>query len=183
MDTEKLTVWTLFHGDQLKKQECPRNADGDVVLFEIDGFERSVLYTPSLPCLTADIPSVVALYNHLLLFDGLIPFGGASDKIRLCRLYGADDDILDDGLIVTLVTPVASAKTGISWDIDLNHETFSQTWGEKYVHQKSLRQMIAIPKKETRSLLLTFKDRSLAPWWRVVKGSAKGLIVETANSY
>lgn len=181
METENTTVWTLFHGDQLRKQECLMDVAGDVDLSNLKIPESGICYTPSL---TAEIPSIMARYNHLLLFDGLIPVGGASDRVRSCRLSGAKDDMYGSGVIITLVAPVDSAKDGTWWDIGLDTGSlFTLQRGTKYASQKSLRQMIAIPKKENRSLILTFKDRSLAPWWRVIKSSAKELVVETANSY
>jgi hypothetical protein len=54
---------------------------------------------------------------------------------------------------------------------------------EENMIQTAFLQLIAVPKKEYRLVVLTFKDRSLAPWWRLVRSSKTELVIETANTF
>lgn len=182
-----IAVWTLFHGDQLRKQVCVReNGEGTVSLAGLtDGSRGLVSRNFSFDELTVDIPTAVLRHNHLLLFEGLIPHGGVSNGVRRCRIegIGADDRYHYSSGLVSLSIPLSNAKEGALCDAWLEDSLFSWREDGEYAKQKLMFQMITIPKKTTRSLLLTFKVRSLAPWWRVVKSSEKELIVESANSY
>lgn|GEM_PF-1180539 len=181
MEAGNITVWTLFHGDQLRKQSCPSQGE-ELDLSGLEGPEE-VFRREMNGRLSMIVPTVVSEHNHILLFEGLIPWGGASKKVKGIALYRKGVR-LDGGTVpITITTRMAESTDGKEWDFRPDGEVATRRHGKDHVEQWSLLQAIAIPKGNVRSLLLTFKDRSLEPWWRVVKSSAKDLVVETANSY
>lgn len=170
-ESNVVTVWTLFFGDQLRKQECPMR-DG---LIDLSRLVRTTVEQGGLAVRVA--PQAVA-FNHLFLFEGLLPWGMGTG-VKVCPIDG-----MEGGKhVVDLSVPKCSAKPVAANDFSpIGEVSFRGERGEEMVQTVFL-QMVTVPKKEYRLILLTFKDRSLAPWWRLVRSSKKELVVETANSY
>lgn len=171
-ESQKVTVWTLFFGDQLRKQVCPIR-DGLI--------DFSVLFgrtTGELSGLSVRVSPKTAEFNHLFLFEGLLPWGTGTG-VKVCPI----DGMKGGKRVVGLFVPKCSAKPVVANDFSpIERMLFRGVCGENAI-QTAFLQMVTVPKKEYRLIVLTFKDRSLAPWWRIVRSSINELIVETGNSF
>lgn len=158
-------VYTLLHGDQLRKRT------GEIELVN----DRSEVSVDSLMTIQIRHPAVLEHYN-LLLFDGLLVPGGMNQRVLLL------DSSIGSGCRFVTVNR-SNVKDVREGDFESPTATPLRTWDAFHVSQTLYRRALAIPKGNVRGLILTFHDRSLEPWYRVVRSLPEQVIVETANSY
>lgn len=175
-----VSVWTLLFGDQVWKREGRiSHADGRIAV-TLDPLARP---RPIVGGPDSDVPVAIRiphakLLNHcnILLFDGLIPPGGMNGKVQRLetsvecnrigvRINSSNTKKVHEG---DFESP---AFTTMRW------EALDETTQEMFVH------VVAIPKGDVRMLVLTFHDRSLEPWYRMIRSLPDRLAVETVNSY
>ncbi len=177
-------VWTLLFGDQprtLSAVSLPGEKDESCILTlcqperqrpVIGGPRKGTLIQISIPH-----PAILQHY-HILLFDGCIPPGGMNTKVqRLTVSFEGSDHV------------IASVNRSCARIIHLEEDFVSSVFLPPYrqnadgrVTQQMRFQILAIP-KSARMLILTFHDRSLEAWYRMVRASTDALGFETVNSY
>ena len=177
-------VWTLFFGDQARTLTavlCLGEENGSHLLTlcqperqrqVIGGPRKGTLIQISIPH-----PAILQHY-HILLFDGYIPPGGVNTKVlRLTVSFEGSDRVI--------ASVNRSCARRIPSGEDFACSVFLPPYRQEVdsrVTQQMRFQILAIP-KSTRILILTFHDRSLQAWYRMVRASANTLGFETANSY
>jgi len=178
-ESKTVTVWTLFHGDQLRKRECPMDEIGSVDLSGLVGRKgRAASYAD----LESRLAKQTVTFNHLFLFEGLLPWGMGAG-VRVCPLLIPGFSSNQGKVPIEFSVPLSAAKTVASNDfMPIGGASFRGAHEENMI-QTAFLQLIAVPKKEYRLVVLTFKDRSLAPWWRLVRSSRTELVIETANTF
>lgn len=183
--SETTPVWTLLFGDQPWKRESKiENGEGNFVNLIVPPLSRprAIMGGPD-----SDAPIMISVPHpkllgqcNIFLFDGLIPPGGMNGKAQ--RLVLSFNDSCD-----TIGARInrSNAKK-ISDDVDFESSAFSLPLRQETPHtvtQFMKLQALALPKGDTRILILTFHDRSLEPWYRMVRSLPNGLFFETVNSY
>lgn len=181
---ETVAVWTLLFGDQPRKQECiVVSGDENYIKLVAPHLSRprAIIGGPD-----SDVPIMINVPHtklleqcNILLFDGLIPPGGMNGKVQRLALSfdGSHDPI---GAMINR----SNAKK--IRDGDFESSAFAPSLKKETsdeVTQFMKLQALALPKGDTRILILTFHDRSLEPWYRMVRSLPNGLFFETVNSY
>lgn len=177
-------VWTLFFGDQARTLTavlCPGEENGSHLLTLCQPRRpRSVIGGPreeTLIQISIPHPAILQHY-HILLFDGCIPPGGMNTKVqRLTVSFEGSDHV------------IASVNRSCARIIYPEEDFVSSVFLPPYrqnadgrVTQQMRFRVLAIP-KSARILILTFHDRSLEAWYRMVRASTDALSFETVNSY
>lgn len=182
---DKITsIWTLLFGDQPWKRESRiEDGDGDSVKLIVSPISRP---QPIIGGPDGDAPITITVPHpkllgqcNILLFDGLIPPGGMNGKVQ--RLTLSFDGAYDPIGARIHRSNAKKIRAG-----DFESSAFSPSLRQETpdtVTQFMKFQALALPKGDTRILILTFHDRSLEPWYRVIRSLPNGLSFETVNSY
>lgn len=186
--SDRYEVWTLFHGDQPWKRECPMAGHGEGgIRLSLSGLLRprstvGGVWGDGGATILVRHPKILD-YCHLLALDCLIPPGGANAKIqRLDFMFG-------DGVarkILPIVVRAATSNVAKVVPGDFDSSAFSTLRNEissSVLEQTLFFQILAIPKGDVRLCALTFRDRSLEPCYRMIRSIPSGIIIETASSY
>lgn len=177
-------VWTLYFGDQpriLAAVSPPEERDGELILTLCQPKRlRPVVGGPKEGGLIQVVIPHTTLFQHyhLFLFDGYVLPGGMSTKVqRLKASFEGPDQVT--------VSVDRSCARRIHSEEDFVSSVFLPPYrqdADGRVTQRMRFQILAIP-KSARILILTFHDRSLEAWYRMIRASADTLSFETANSY
>lgn len=181
---ETTPVWTLLFGDQPWKRESRiENDDGNFVKLVVPPLSRprAIISGPDSDApITISVPHPKLLEQcNILLFDGLVPPGGMNGKVQRLTLSF-------DGSHDPIGARINRSNAKKIRDGDFESSAFSPSLREEAsdtVTQFMKLQALALPKGDTRILILTFHDRSLEPWYRMVRSLPNGLFFETVNSY
>lgn len=180
---EAVTVWTLLFGDQPRRRECiVITGNGNLIQLIAPPVcrPRAVIGGPdSDVSIEMSIPHSKLLEQcNILLFDGLVPPGGMNGKVqRLVLSFDCSYDMIGARINRSNAKQIRDRDFESSaFSPPLRHES-SDT-----VTQLMKFQALALPKGDTRILILTFHDRSLEPWYWMVRSLPTGLIFETVNS-
>ena len=187
MNKNWVPVWTLFHGDQLRRQESEIEYSGEKCWIKgIGSSQHFWIYIPNKKLLP---------HTHIFLFHGsFVPFGMSPRVKELPWCWCSDLEQRDfpivhnDEMLYSATTSKQSASPlnfkgvdtqlfGFSGLRRLSHENGRLT------HQSMYTLALAIPRGDERMVILMFRERSLQPIYRMVRSLPKEVIVETASGY
>ncbi|QQS15356.1 MAG: hypothetical protein IPK84_03225 [Candidatus Moraniibacteriota bacterium] len=183
MNSKEIPVWTLLQGQVLLK------TFGVISKFGDDDTVCTVMDDPRF-C-TFRVPHEIMLgHYNILVFVGLIPQGGVSNKvIRLDqevapRAY-AYSPFIKGGISTRKGSAALLVSNGAPFDTTVtafssSEERFVQ--GEQLV-QVVYRSVLAFPKRDGSGTIITFRYPSLEPQYRFVRSLPNELIICSASSY
>lgn len=178
---DRVPVWTLLHGTTpvVKEFGIVSDTEGEIIC-AVRGDERFCVFR---------VPrEEIFEYYHILVFVGLIPQGGLSNKV--VRLEQRD---MSGGYSPVFPGGVSTPRGTLSLDVskrapfDFRIPVFSSSeWRfvqKELLVQVAYRSVLAFPKGDERGTIITFRDPSLEPQFRFVRSVPGEMIVESASSY
>lgn len=182
MENKKtVTVWTLLHGEQLWKREFE-------VIEERPQFVKFMVnLREEDPLVGVFVHPEVLKHNNIFVFQGLIPMGGISARVKTLEYYLQDPTEGISALTELAEIELEAQKENVSeraiGDFGESLLTKFRSRTDKIVIQRAYIQVLAFPKRNYRGLILTFDKKSLCLIYWVVKSLSNELLVETVVSY
>lgn len=181
MNSKEIPVWTLLQGQVLLKTFGVISKSGNDTVCIVRNDPRFCTFR---------VPHEKMLEHcNILIFVGLIPQGGVSNKvIRLDQEVASHDvysPFVKGGISTRKGSAALSVSNGAPFDTTVTAFSSSE---ERFIHGKQLVQVVyrsalAFPKGDERGVVITFRDRSLEPQYRFVRSLPNELIVHSASSY
>lgn len=182
---EKITVWTLLHGhNQVVKDFGIVSESGGGMVCAVRGDSRFCVFR---------IPHKKMLqYSNTLLFVGLIPQSGVSNRvIRLDQeVYpGFYSPAIKGAISTRKESAVLRVSNSAPFDMSMSIRMFSSCpdcSDERFVQGKDLVQIVyqsilAFPNGDERGVIVTFRYRSLEPQYRFVRSTSKELTIYSVS--
>lgn len=177
-----IPVWTLLHGTTpVVKEFGVVSTTEEGMICAVRGDERF--------CVFRVLREEVFHHYHILVFVGLIPQGGVSAKVIRLEQRVSPGRYLQS-FRVTMLTPkeLSALEVSKKAPFDFHLPVFSSSEWRRNVQdgllvQIAYRSVLAFPKRDERGTVITFRDRSLEPQYRLIRSTPKELVVESASSY
>ena len=181
------TLWTLFHKDQLWKRNCSitHESEGEILILPPEFIPESIIddhLRATGLCIRIPNEHIIERYN-LLAITGLIPPSGPRTKI--IRLDIRQDDTLIHKMPLFITAPSRCVSKIACGDFEMMAFTAlrSSSGQLPITKQQVYLHILALPKGDIRTLIMTFRDRSLEPRYRMIRSVGHEIIIQTADSY
>lgn len=183
INNERVVVWTLLHGCSAVSKDF-----GIVSYPDLEGDMICAVRNDPRFCVFRVPHERTLEYYNILVFVGLIPQGGVSDKvIRLEQRHpsGGYSSTVRGG--VSANKPSFALNVSHSAPFDTSIYGFS-SWSERRILGKQgiqivHRSVLAFPKGDSRGTIIAFRRKSLEPRFWFVRSLPNELIVHSASSY
>ncbi len=182
MSSKEIPVWTLLQGQALLKTFGVISKSGNDTVCIVRNDPRFCIFR---------VPHEKMLEHcNILVFVGLIPQGGVSNKvIRLDQEVASHVYVyspsVKGGISARKGSAALLVSNGAPFDTAVTAFSSSE---ERFIQGKQLvqavyRSVLAFPKGDERGIVITFRDRSLEPQYRFVRSLPNELTVCSASSY
>jgi hypothetical protein len=170
MDTP-IPIWTLLHGEELRRMYASVSGrDGQHIILSMDTRSAHVRLM---------VPEKALPWNHIFMFQGITLPHGLPERVKRVECSQGGRGYADPCPQIIATPHANGVKESLS---DFPGAFPLRKYSRHYVEQTVYLRAYLLP-KSISGLIVTFRERSLEPCYKMVETSREGLIVRTVNSY